>query len=77
MQVRAEETDIYVGKGRYMKGDPKKYPTRNEWGVGGWAGGEAGLKKFLEENGVRCFLTLITHPLLCAHLYLCRCTGES
>eukprot|EP00873_Tetraselmis_striata_P043667 jgi/Tetstr1/463931/TSEL_008737.t1 len=44
-----EKKDIYLGKGRTIKDDPKKYPDRNELGVGGWAGGEVGLWEFREE----------------------------
>jgi len=40
--------DIYIGKGRYVKDDPAKYPDRTIY-TGGWAGGEAGLWRFREE----------------------------
>lgn len=33
---------VYIGQGRYVDDDPKKYPDKNKLGVGGWAGGEAG-----------------------------------
>lgn len=39
---------IYIGKGRTVRDDPKKYPDRNEL-TGGWAGGEVGLKSFVKE----------------------------
>ena len=37
--------NVYVGKGRWQKGDEKLYPGREMGGLtGGWAGGEVGLK---------------------------------
>ncbi|GFR41404.1 hypothetical protein Agub_g2084 [Astrephomene gubernaculifera] len=58
----AQLADIYIGfqkedgfgsregrKGRVIKDDPRKYPSRDEWGTGGWAGGEAGLWKLREQ----------------------------
>jgi len=41
-------------KGRVIKDDPRKYPTKEDLGIfsgatGGWAGGEAGLWKLREE----------------------------
>ncbi|EFJ47103.1 hypothetical protein VOLCADRAFT_120979 [Volvox carteri f. nagariensis] len=54
--------DIYIGfekedgygsregrTGRIIRDDPRKYPSRDEWGTGGWAGGEAGLWKLREQ----------------------------
>jgi len=43
-----ELEDIYIGKGKVIKDDPKKYPSKISFGffenvVGGWAGGEAAL----------------------------------
>ena len=35
---------IYVGKGKYVKGDAKKFAGRDNLLTGGWAGGEVGLK---------------------------------
>lgn len=35
-------------QGRFISDNPKKYPQRTEL-VGGWAGGELGLKQFVEE----------------------------
>eukprot|EP00798_Chlamydomonas_sp_ICE-L_P024412 gene24412-10013_t len=59
--VRSSEgEDLYIGfpkndydrsagrKGRVIKDDPSKYPSRNEI-VGGWAGGEAGLWQFRDQ----------------------------
>ena len=37
----AGKQKIYVGKGRYIEDDPKKYPDRNAL-TGGFAGGEVG-----------------------------------
>ncbi|KAG2499153.1 hypothetical protein HYH03_002735 [Edaphochlamys debaryana] len=50
------QEEIYIGfvkeegfgsregkKGRVIKDDPRKYPSRDEYGTGGWAGGEVGL----------------------------------
>lgn len=39
-------------QGRFVTDDPSKYPQRNEY-VGGWAGGEVGLKQFVEVGGLR------------------------
>ncbi|GIL72635.1 hypothetical protein Vretimale_4380 [Volvox reticuliferus] len=36
-------------KGRVIRDDPRKYPSRDQWGTGGWAGGEAGLWKLREQ----------------------------
>lgn len=41
--VRGED-NVYVGKGRYVKGDAKKFAGRDNLFTGGWAGGEVGLK---------------------------------
>ena len=50
-----EGEDIYIGQGKWVKDDPKKYPSKSQW-AGGWAGGEEGLQKWLEEQEVRpCF----------------------
>jgi len=38
------EDDIYVGKGKYVKGNAKKFAGRDNLLTGGWAGGEVGLK---------------------------------
>ena len=38
------EDDIYVGKGKYVKGNAKKFAGRDNLFTGGWAGGEVGLK---------------------------------
>lgn len=36
---------VYVGKGRWQRGDPALYPDKELGGLtGGWAGGEVGLK---------------------------------
>lgn len=47
----AGEEDIYVGQGRYMKGDSKKLPKKENLGffigaTGGFAGGEENLWNF-------------------------------
>eukprot|EP00884_Botryococcus_braunii_P003362 jgi/Botrbrau1/13026/Bobra.0389s0018.3 len=54
--------DVYIGfekgdyaprigrKGRFVKDDPSKYPDRSPF-TGGWAGGEAGLKAWVQEYG--------------------------
>ena len=36
------DAKIYLGKGRFIDDDPSKYPAKDEWGTGGWAGGEKG-----------------------------------
>lgn len=46
--------NVYVGKGRWITDDDKKYPSKDDIGVfsgatGGWAGGEAGLQQFIDE----------------------------
>ncbi|GAB4818960.1 hypothetical protein N2152v2_006006 [Parachlorella kessleri] len=46
--------DDYEGKrsgvpGRFISDDPNKYPGRDGWLTGGWAGGEAGLQRFVQE----------------------------
>ena len=44
--------DVYVGKGKWVKDDPKKYAARDDWFTGGWPGGEVGLKEgFAREDG--------------------------
>jgi hypothetical protein len=48
----SKEEDVYIGQGRYVKDDPKKYPSKTQL-TGGWAGGEEGLQKWLEEYEVR------------------------
>lgn len=35
---------IYVGKGKYVKGDVKKFVGCDNLLMGGWVGGEVGLK---------------------------------
>jgi hypothetical protein len=46
----ADEQDVYIGKGRWVKDDPKKYAARDDWFTGGWPGGEVGLKEsFIQE----------------------------
>ena len=52
--VQAEEYDlpedykgedtVYIGKGKYVKGDAKKFAGRDNLFTGGWAGGEVSLK---------------------------------
>lgn len=43
--------EIYVGKGRKIRDDARKYPQRNEL-TGGFAGGELGLRTFLEQGDI-------------------------
>ena len=41
-----------MGKGKWVKDDPKKYAARDDWFTGGWPGGEVGLKEgFAREDG--------------------------
>jgi hypothetical protein len=43
---------VYIGKGRYVEDDPRKYPGREDNNAaGGWAGGEKGLWQFREAQG--------------------------
>jgi hypothetical protein len=56
-QARAEKEDVYIGRGKYVKDDPEKYPSRTEL-TGGWAGGEKGLQDFLANNKVHYSLLL-------------------
>ncbi|RMZ52090.1 hypothetical protein APUTEX25_001284 [Auxenochlorella protothecoides] len=37
--------------GRIVVDDPSLYPDRDALGIGGWAGGEVGLRAFLERSG--------------------------
>ena len=39
------QEDVYVGKGKWVKDDPRKYASRDDWFTGGWPGGEVGLKE--------------------------------
>lgn len=39
------DEDVYIGKGRWVKDNPKKYASRDDWFTGGWPGGEVGLKE--------------------------------
>ena len=44
---------MYIGKGRWVTDDPKKYAARDDWFTGGWPGGEVGLKEgFAREDDV-------------------------
>lgn len=67
--VRAKTEDIYIGKGKYVKDDPKKYPSKDSF-AGGWAGGETGLWEFRDEISVRCSgsptARVAKHALTCA-----------
>ena len=36
---------MYVGKGKWVVDDPRKYASRDGWLTGGWPGGEVGLKE--------------------------------
>jgi hypothetical protein len=38
------EDTVYIGKGKYVKGDAKKFAGRDNLFTGGWAGGEVSLK---------------------------------
>ena len=47
------QEDVYIGKGRWVTDDPKKYAARDDWFTGGWPGGEVGLKEgFAREDDV-------------------------
>ena len=48
-----ESGKVYVGKGKWLKDDARKYPSRTTL-TGGWAGGEVGLWNFrdAEKSGV-------------------------
>ena len=55
MKTRASSGDdkakVYVGKGKYVEDDPRKYAGRDNWFTGGWPGGEKALKEvFIKEN---------------------------
>ena len=42
--------EVYVGKGKWVLDDPRKYAARDDWFTGGWPGGEVGLKEsFIQE----------------------------
>lgn len=44
---------MYIGKGRYVEDDAKKYAGRDNWFTGGWPGGEKQLKEvFIQEEAV-------------------------
>ena len=45
---------VYVGKGKWLKDDVSKYPSRTTL-TGGWAGGEVGMWQFreAEQNGLQ------------------------
>lgn len=45
------EDVLYVGKGSYVRDDSTKYPSKTEL-TGGFAGGERGVKQYLEEGYV-------------------------
>ena len=36
---------MYIGKGRWVVDDPRRYASRDDWFTGGWPGGEVGLKE--------------------------------
>ena len=55
--------EVYIGQGKYVTDDPKKYPSKSQW-TGGWAGGEEGLQKFLEEAAVRTALLFSMRPAM-------------
>jgi hypothetical protein len=42
---------IYLGQGRFIEDDPSKYPDKDNLGVGGWAGGETGVRSTLAPSG--------------------------
>lgn len=42
--------EVYVGQGKWNKGDAKKLPGRDGVLTGGWAGGEVGMWQFREEE---------------------------
>ena len=42
---------MYIGKGRWVVDDPRRYASRDDWFTGGWPGGEVGLKEgFIAET---------------------------
>ena len=42
---------VYIGKGRFVEDDAKKYAGRDNWFTGGWPGGEKALKEvFIQEE---------------------------
>lgn len=42
---------VYIGKGRFVQDDAKKYAGRDNWFTGGWPGGEKALKEvFIKEE---------------------------
>ena len=53
-RVRASssrEEEVYIGKGRWVVDDPRRYASRDDWFTGGWPGGEVGLKEgFIAET---------------------------
>ena len=42
--------EVYVGQGKWNKGDAAKMPGRDGVLTGGWAGGEVGMWRFREEE---------------------------
>lgn len=44
--------NIYLGKGRFTDGDARKYANKDNVYVGGFAGGEEGLKMFVETGDI-------------------------
>ena len=51
MRAAAGKDKVYIGKGRYVEDDPKKYAGRDNWFTGGWPGGEKELKEiFIQEE---------------------------
>ena len=55
-ETRTEK--VYIGQGRYVDDDPRKYPDKNSLGVGGWAGGEQGAR------AAACLLCSIASQLI-------------
>eukprot|EP00892_Ulva_mutabilis_P006364 jgi/Ulvmu1/409/UM001_0416.1 len=48
---------IYIGQGKFIKDDPRKYPNKESAGLltgatGGFAGGELGVKQFVEKSSL-------------------------
>ena len=51
VRAAAGKDKVYIGKGRYVEDDPKKYAGRDNWFTGGWPGGEKELKEiFIQEE---------------------------
>lgn len=62
-QGRPPKERLYIGKGKYVEDDPRKYPGREENNAaGGWAGGEKGLWAFREDLSAEKGATASSSP---------------